>query len=91
MAKRVPIRWHGWVVLLPSVAAALSAADLPVGRQVDIFGDDLLMATVPRAAAARDDVAVVGIDDDAPFPTAITGKSRGHTEGIPARLSCESA
>ena len=64
MAGRVPIRWHGWVVLLVSVAAALSASSLPVGRQVDLWGYDLLMAAVSRPPAGRDDVAVVGIDDD---------------------------
>ncbi len=64
MAGRVPIRWHGWVVLLVSVGAALSASNLPVGRQVDLWGYDLLMAAAPRAPAGRDDVAVVGIDDD---------------------------
>ncbi len=64
MAKRVPIRWHGWVVLLASVAAALAASILPVGREVDLLCYDLLMAAAPRAPGGRDDVAVVGIDDD---------------------------
>ena len=64
MARRIPIRWHGWVVLLASVVVALSASNLPVGRQVDLLGYDLLMAAAPRAPAGWDDVAVVGIDDD---------------------------
>ncbi|MGA2402792.1 MAG: CHASE2 domain-containing protein, partial [Syntrophobacteraceae bacterium] len=64
MARRVTIKWHGWVVLLASVAAALAASNLPAGRHVDLLGYDLLMAAVPRAPAGRDDVAVVGIDDD---------------------------
>ena len=64
MARRIPIGWHGWVVLLTSVVVALSASSLPVGRQVDLLGYDLLMAAVPRAPVGWDDVAVVGIDDD---------------------------
>ncbi len=64
MAGRVTIKWHGWLVLVASVAAALAASNLPAGRHVDLLGYDLLMAAAPRAPAARDDVAVVGIDDD---------------------------
>ncbi len=64
MAKRVSIKWHGWVLLFLSVVASLSASKLPVGHHLDLFGYDLLMATVPRSVAARDDVVVVGIDDD---------------------------
>ncbi len=51
-------------MLFASVAAALAASNLPVGRHVDLLGYDLLMAAVPRAPVGRDDVAVVGIDDD---------------------------
>ncbi len=64
MAGRVKIKWHGWVLLLAGVAAALAASTLPVGRHVDLSGYDLLMAGTVRAPAGRDDVAVVGIDDD---------------------------
>ena len=64
MAGRVKIKWHGWVLLLAGVAAALAASTLPVGRHVDLSGYDLLMAGTVRAPVGRDDVAVVGIDDD---------------------------
>jgi class 3 adenylate cyclase/CHASE2 domain-containing sensor protein len=64
MAKRVSIKWHGWVLLFLSIVASLLASKLPVGHHLNLFGYDLLMATVPRAAATRDDVAVVGIGDD---------------------------
>jgi class 3 adenylate cyclase len=64
MARKVPIKWHGWVVLVLGVVAALTASNLPVGRQVDLLVYDLLMAAAPRTPADRDDVAVVGIDDD---------------------------
>ncbi len=37
---------------------------MPVGRQVDLLCYDLLMAQTPRAPSGRDDVVVVGIDDD---------------------------
>ncbi len=52
------------MVLLASVAAALALSSLPVGRYLDLLGYDLLMAATARAPAGRDDVAVVGIDDD---------------------------
>jgi class 3 adenylate cyclase/CHASE2 domain-containing sensor protein len=64
MAKKVSIKWHGWVLLLISVVVSILATKLPAGEQVNLFGYDLLMATVPRAPAAADDVVVVGIDDD---------------------------
>lgn len=48
MAKRVSIKWHGWVLLFLSVVASLSASKLPVGHHLDLFGYDLLMATVAR-------------------------------------------
>jgi class 3 adenylate cyclase/CHASE2 domain-containing sensor protein len=64
MAAKVPVRWHGWVVLLASVAAALALANLPVGRYMDLWGYDLLMGVTARAPARGDDVVVVGIDDD---------------------------
>ncbi len=64
MAGKVQIKWHGWAVLLAGVAAALAASTLPVGRQVDLLGYDLLMAATVRSPSAPDDVAVVGIDDD---------------------------
>ena len=64
MAGKVPIQWHGWVVLVLGTLAALTASNLPVGRQVDLLAYDLLMAAAPRTPADRDNVAVVGIDDD---------------------------
>lgn len=64
MAAKVPIRWHGWVVLFASVAAALAASNLPSGCRLDLMCYDLLMALTARAPADRDDVAVIGIDDD---------------------------
>jgi class 3 adenylate cyclase/CHASE2 domain-containing sensor protein len=64
MAGKVQIRWHGWVVLVASVAASLGASTLPVGCQVDLLGYDLLMAATVRTPAGPDDIAVVGIDDD---------------------------
>jgi len=64
MAGRVQIKWHGWVVLLAGVAAALAASTLPAGRDVDLLGYDLLMAATVRAPVDPDAVAVVGIDDD---------------------------
>ncbi len=64
MAGRVQIKWHGWVVLLAGVAAALAASTLPMGRHLDLLGYDLLMAATVRQPTGPDDVAVVGIDDD---------------------------
>ena len=64
MAGKVQINWQGWIVLVLGAVAALAASNLPVGRQVDLLAYDLLMATAPRMPADRDEVAVVGIDDD---------------------------
>jgi len=64
MAAKIPIKWHSWMMLLASVAVALAVSNLPVGRYVDLWSYDLLMAMTAWAPAGRDDVVVVGIDDD---------------------------